>query len=126
MKKSMRSRSHRCARYGFFIFGVVLLLAGQADPSVAGSHVGPDVAVGYSDLDLNTIAGATVMLQRIKAAAQRVCAPLYHGTLGSMVKRNQCRNQLIADTVARLNRPAVMAVYESSLKKSRRSTAMPG
>jgi UrcA family protein len=120
----MRSR-FRPTRYGFFIFGV-LLLAGHVAPSVAGSSVGPDVTVGYSDLDLNTIEGATAVLQRIRNAAQRVCAPLYHGTLGSMVKREACEKQLIAEAVAKVNRPAVLQIYESFRTKSRTSAAMPG
>jgi UrcA family protein len=122
----MRSRTHLPAGYRFFIFGLALVAMAQVAPSFAGSSVGPDVAVRYSDLDLTTVEGATVMLQRINAAAKRVCAPLYHGTLGSMVKRDTCRNQLIAETVAKMNRPALAAVYVSSRKKTRTSNAMSG
>lgn len=122
----MRSHARGTARYRFFIFGVALAMAVPAAPSFAGSPVGPDVTVRYSDLDLNTIEGATIMLKRIRDAAEQVCAPLYHGTVGSMVKRDSCRNQLIAETVAKLNRPALAAAYESSRKKSRTGSAMSG
>lgn len=120
----MRPRA-RPARYRFFIFGLALLAAAQA-PAFAGGVVGPDVAVRYHDLDLNTVEGATVMLQRIKAAAARVCAPLYHGTLASMVKRDACQNQLVGETVAKVNRPALAALNESTHRKSRSGKPMSG
>lgn len=122
----MHAHARGSARYRFFIFVIALVVAFQVAPSFAGSSVGPDVAVRYGDLDLNTAEGATVMLKRIRDAAQRVCAPLYHGTLGSMVKRDSCQNQLIAEAVAKVNRPALAAAYESSRRKSRTGSAMSG
>jgi UrcA family protein len=122
----MRCGAHLPARYGFFILVLALVAVVPAAPSFAGSSVGPDVAVRYSDLDLATVEGATTMLRRINAAAKRVCAPLYHGTLGSMVKRDTCQNQLIAETVAKMNRPVLAAVYASSRKKTRTGNAMSG
>ncbi len=106
--------------YRIFIFGCALLSLAPMAPSLA-AELGPDVTVRYHDLDLNTAAGAEELLERIKAAAASVCKPLYTGQLSSRLRRDACQRQLTAQAVEKVNRPQVVAAYESLLRKSRAS-----
>jgi UrcA family protein len=56
--------------------------AAFASPALAGSMApdGASVTVSVQDLDLNHQAGATVALQRIRAAARTVCGSAPHIT----------------------------------------------
>jgi UrcA family protein len=98
--------------------GALLAIAAAAmafaTPTLAGSLTGPDVAVQYSDLDIDTVDGATQLLTRIKVAADRVCAPLDHGDLASRAKQDQCHLKLTAAAVSKVDHPVLAAVYKSA------------
>jgi UrcA family protein len=110
----MNIRGNRRTSYKIFIFSCAVLALAQAAPSLAGGFYGRDVAVHYSDLDVDTVEGATTLLKRIHAAAKSVCAPIDHGSLSSQAKRDACQGKLTAAAVARVDRPLVLAVYEST------------
>jgi UrcA family protein len=85
-----------------------------AAPGLAATQAGPDVNVGYSDLDIDTVDGATQLLDRIKVAADRVCAPLDHGDMASRANRSKCNMKLTAAAVSKVDHPVLAAVYKSA------------
>jgi UrcA family protein len=123
----MNIRAARPRRYGFFILGCAALALVSTSPSFAlGGPMGPDVTVRYHDLNLDTARDANKLLKRIRLAAASVCEPLYKGTAFTKIKRDQCVLQLTAETVAKVNRPMLLAAHESSLRKNRSKVVMPG
>jgi UrcA family protein len=116
-------------RYGFFIFGCALLALSATTSAIEVVPRGADMTVPYSDLDLNTVEGASILLKRINDAAAGVCDPINQGTSASLrakKKRDACVLQLTSEAVARVNRPLLLAAHESALKKSKAKVAMPG
>lgn len=75
-----------------------------------GSDV-PTAIVKYADLDLASSGGAATLYNRIRAASEGVCSPLDHGDLGAMLRWKQCVKRAIEDAVAKVNQPALSAVY---------------
>lgn len=80
----------------------------------AGDITGRDITVRYADLDAGTVAGATLLLQRIEVASGRVCAPLDHGDLASRRLRAACELKLTAAAVTRVDSPVLASVYQSA------------
>lgn len=93
-------------------------------PAVAGAVTGPDVAVRYADLDVNSVSGATQLLQRIESAADSVCARLDHGDLSSRANRERCEQKLTAAAVTKVNHPVLAQVYESAHHTAPRVAAL--
>ena len=89
------------------------LTLGLAAPTFADGPVGRDITVSFGDLAIDTEQGAASLLRRIEWAAQRVCAPLDHGTLSSQVNAGACRRDVTAAAVARVSHPMLQAVYDS-------------
>jgi len=96
------------------LLAVALSALGLALPSLAGTQAAPDVTVGYSDINIETVDGATVLLNRIKAAASDVCAPLNHGDLASRANSQRCHQKLTAAAVQKVNHPMLASVYKSA------------
>jgi UrcA family protein len=90
------------------------LAVGLAGPTNAAEQVGPDIAVRYADLAIDTQQGATKLLKRIEGAAGRVCARLDHGTLVSRSNAEACSRKVTAAAVSKMNHPMLLAVYNSS------------
>jgi UrcA family protein len=93
-------------------------------PAMAGAVTAPDVAVRYNDLDVDTVSGATQLLQRIESAADRVCARLDHGDLASRGNVQRCEQKLTAAAVAKVNHPVLAQVYESAHHAAPRVAAL--
>jgi UrcA family protein len=91
------------------------LAFGLAAPTFAASPVGPDITVRFGDLAIDTEQGASSLLRRIEWAAQRVCAPLDHGTLASRINARNCARDVTAAAVTRVSHPVLQAVYDSSM-----------
>jgi UrcA family protein len=87
---------------------------GLAAPGFADSPVGRDITVRFGDLAIDTEQGASSLLRRIEWAAQRVCAPLDHGTLTSRIRARDCSREVTAAAVARVSHPMLQAVYDSA------------
>jgi UrcA family protein len=98
----------------FLAIGCAAVTMGLAAAANAGDVLGPDVAVHYGDLAIASEQGATKLLRRIERAAQRVCAPLNDGTLASRANAKDCRRELTAAAVSKVNHPMVQAAYDSS------------
>jgi UrcA family protein len=98
------------------VFVIATLLAALAAPAVAGVHPAkgqPDVletTVRFSDLDLNRVAGADLVLARIGRAARDVCgeAPSPR-ELARRARHRACVATATDTAVARLDAPLVTA-----------------
>ena len=92
------------------IIGLMVLGAPAAQVSAA-SLVGNDLAVRYSDLNLDTLAGAEKLYARIQSAAARICPPADAQPLVEHVAALRCRNEVVAHAVDSLGSPQLTAVF---------------
>jgi len=72
----------------------------------------PQVLVKYAELNVNTAAGAKVLYQRIRAAADQVCGVSDTRDLARLSHAKACAAQAVADAVAAVSAPALTGVYE--------------
>ena len=77
----------------------------------------PSVVVHFADLDLSRSEGATVLYQRLRAAAQTVCAPLEDRGLARHLSFKACVQTAISTAVAKVDRPALTAYYEAKASR---------
>jgi UrcA family protein len=80
-----------------------------ADPSSAS------ITVKYADLDIASPAGALVLYERIRAAAQSACSYFWFKTDADEAR---CVHNTIANAVAKVNEPALSSVYNAKHKTS--------
>jgi UrcA family protein len=73
----------------------------------------PARTVHYSDLDINTRAGATVLYARIRNAAQQVCGDVDSRQLAVSAAVKACVNRAISTSVRSVNSPKLTSVYNS-------------
>lgn len=92
------------AAAAFAAWATLAPVAGAA-PEAKADEV---ITVRAGDLDLNTQAGARVVLKRIDEAATRMCWP---DKLANFSEFGACRATVILDAVTTLNKPAVSLVY---------------
>ena len=78
-----------------------------ADPSSAS------VTVKYADLDVASPSGALVLYERIRAAAQSACNYFWFKTDADEAR---CVHNTIANAVAKVNQPALSAVFDAKYK----------
>jgi UrcA family protein len=71
----------------------------------------PQVIVKYADLSVSSPQGAAALYHRIWAAAVTVCRPLDDRDLGSKQVMDACIHKAVADAVAKVDQPALSAVY---------------
>ena len=67
--------------------------------------------VKYADLDVSTPQGAASLYNRIRFASETVCSPSGQGDLAAMTRSQKCVKEAIAGAVAKVNQPALSAVY---------------
>jgi UrcA family protein len=118
----MTISKHMYARGGLLALAAFALAI--ATPALAGSATGPDVVVRYSDLNLDSVDGATTLLKRIKVAANNVCAPLNHGDIASRANVGRCNAKLTDAAVTKINHPVVASVYKSAHRNTSSVTAL--
>ena len=85
-------------------------LAASAHASTTATTETRQAVVSFADLDLNTQAGAKMLLTRIKFAARRVCG-VYDAGLIAMEFRSQlhrCAEQATARAVADVDARAIV------------------
>lgn len=97
----------------FLCSGVLAAAVAGFGPAQAADVVAPAVSVKYADLDVGTVDGAAVLLERIEAAASDVCAQLIPANLDqvSRVKRLRCVKKATAAAVTKVNQPVLAEVY---------------
>jgi UrcA family protein len=71
------------------------------------------VVVPFGDLDLSRSAGAAALYQRLKGAAETVCAPLDDRDLARHMSFRACVQSAISTAVAKVDQPALTAYYET-------------
>lgn len=89
------------------------LAAFAAFPMNAGAQPSDrEITVSYDDLNLNSKAGAAVLLARISAAAERVCGPQPSLLdLGSQQVYDRCVKETMDRAVADVGAPLVAELY---------------
>jgi UrcA family protein len=98
--------------------GTVALLLGAlalgiaALPAIADSDI-DQVVVRFRDLDPSTPGDAALLYRRIHSAANTVCWHLDLGDLASRMRMQDCIQRATAEAVTRINRPALIAVYNA-------------
>jgi UrcA family protein len=70
------------------------------------------VRVSYADLNVQTEAGAAVLFQRIRSAAERVCEVAGTRDLGQLTQVKACTDHAIAGAVEQINLPTLTKVYD--------------
>jgi UrcA family protein len=87
-------------------------ISAHADEAANGV---PTHTVRYSDLDINTRAGATVLYARIRIAAQQVCGDADSQQLVVSAAVRGCVNRAIYTSVRSVNSPKLTSVYNSQV-----------
>jgi len=77
------------------------------------------ITVKYADLNIASPSGALVLYKRIQAAAQSACAYFWFETDADEAR---CLQNTIAKAVAKVNEPALSAVYNLKYKTAAPST----
>jgi UrcA family protein len=73
----------------------------------------PQTTVKYADLKVSNPEGAAALYARIQRAARQVCLPLDGRDLSSKAQMSACVHKAIADAVAKVDQPALLAVYNA-------------
>ena len=94
-------------------FSTALAWSVAAVCSASDSADAPQEAVKYGDLNVSNPQGAAVLYSRIRAAAGRVCERHDDRDLAAMPLRNSCVRKAIADAVAKVDQPALSALYNT-------------
>jgi len=93
----------------FVVLAATSGVAWAADP-------GPtSITVGFADLKASSPSGAAALYERIRTAARSACAYYWFKTDADEAR---CVHDAIANAVAKVNQPALSAVYDSKNKVS--------
>ena len=105
---------------------VVAVSAFGAIPAGAADSTGnpPAHPVSYKDLDMTRPAGAETLYQRIKSAADTVCAPLNGKQVIEKVSRNACVTSAVERAIKQVNEPMLTHYYLSLNPKSDLGTVL--
>jgi UrcA family protein len=95
------------------LFGIAAVGAGAAFASPVSE---PRQVVHYDAAILSTDAGARALYAKISRAAERVCPNSYSLLAGALVQ--ECRQQAIADAVAKIHNPRLAQVHAAASSKS--------
>ena len=90
-------KHNKLATVAVALLGVAFLVTG------AHAHETNGLTVRYSDLNLNSAAGAKVLYQRIRAAAKQVCGDIDDRQLGRAAAAKACLDQAIENSVRAVN-----------------------
>jgi UrcA family protein len=74
----------------------------------------PQQRVSYAGLDLNTAAGARILLRRLGAAAEQVCARPDQRDLAQLPRFRECYAHAVADGVRQVNQRQLTVLYQAS------------
>jgi UrcA family protein len=92
---------------------VAALVAGFATAGQATEL--PQVHVNFSDLNVNSEAGAAVLYQRIRNAAEQVCGTFGVRDLGAEAAAKACKARAIGEAVAAVHNPSLTRAYEGTV-----------
>lgn len=94
------------------IFGALTCSVGTVHGAASSSA---SVNVKYADLNIATASGARVLYKRIRAAARSACSYFWFERDADEAR---CVQDAIANAVAKLNQPALSAVYDAAARAS--------
>ena len=109
MKTITRNSKNFLAAVAAVCLASVTIVA-HADEAANGV---PARTIHYSDLDINTRAGAGVLYARIRNAAQQVCGDVDSKQLAVSAAVKACVNRAISTSVRTVNSPKLTSVYNS-------------
>jgi UrcA family protein len=117
MKTITRNSKHFLAAVAAVCLASVAVVT-HADEAANGV---PTRTVRYSDLDINSRAGATVLYARIRNAAQQVCGDADSRQLAVSAAVKACVNRAIFTSVRSVNSPKLTSVYNSQVGATQQS-----
>jgi UrcA family protein len=85
--------------------------ASVAPAAIAAPVSNGEIRIETADLNLNSAADANRLVARIREAAVRIC-----NDHNSAIRYQDCSNQIVADTVAKLQIPALGLAYRDIYK----------
>lgn len=91
----------------------VALALGFQTGHAAPPQDAPSMVVRFADLDLSRSEGAKVLYQRLKGAAETVCAPLEDRDLSMQMSYGRCVRTAIRNAVAKIDQPVLTAYYDA-------------
>jgi UrcA family protein len=101
---------------GLIATGIFGALASSFSAVSAADDPNPvSITVNYADLHVASPSGALVLYERIRAAAQAACSYYWFKTDADEAR---CVHNTIANAVAKVNQPALSAVFNAKYKTS--------
>jgi UrcA family protein len=101
---------------GLIATGIFGALASSFSAVSAADEPDPvSITVKYADLNVASPSGALVLYERIRAAAQAACSYYWFKTDADEAR---CVHDTIANAVAKVNQPALSAVFNAKYKTS--------
>jgi UrcA family protein len=99
------------------LMGCVLAGSVGAAQAATPDDAVPTVVVRYGDLDISTTDGASVLYQRISAAARQVCQTEFSRSVSQVGKYRACREAAIERAVNAVNTPQLVAMRSEHVKR---------
>jgi UrcA family protein len=84
----------------------------------------PALTVHYSDLNLDTQAGAAALYQRIRHAAEQVCGKVDSRRLDQIVAAQDCMSKAIASSVSAVGNAQLTREYVARVGKAPKQIVM--
>ena len=97
----------------------ILILTVALSSQLANAGPAPEalsVTVKFADLDLTRSPGVAALYQRLKGAAEMVCAPIAGQDLARQMRFKECIQSAIGTAVAKVDQPALTAYYRAQFK----------
>ncbi len=113
---------HRCIAIAAFAFAASAFGPAAAIAAESGDML--TQRVSYKDLDLTSEAGAHTLYQRIKSAANHVCAPLSGRQLIRHMSQSTCVTGAVERAVKQVNEPTLTQYYLTRNPKSQLGPAL--
>jgi UrcA family protein len=113
-EQDMISISNRIS-IGTAAFVTAMLLAAGNAGAADRTATSADIAVKFSEVQLNSEADAENLYKKLRSAARSVCDDNAggHRTLEVRTRAEKCVNQVLADAVRRIDKPMLTALHEN-------------
>jgi UrcA family protein len=108
-----------------FVIGITFLgVALASQPVLVDDALSAKVQFG--DLNLNSAAGAKILYGRLSKAARSVCSPFESRELATTAKWHNCYDRALAAAVAKIDKPMVTQLHDSSAHPWQKVAAVDG
>jgi UrcA family protein len=118
-EQDMISISNRISIGSAAFVTAILLAAGNAG-AADRTATSADIAVKFSEVQLNSEADAENLYKKLRSAARAVCDDNAggHRTLEVRTRAEKCVNQVLADAVRRIDKPMLTALHENKTART--------